>query len=89
MQALRGELKSLCMNDSKLISDYFDQAQTIVNQMWLMVKKLDDQWIVKKIMLSLNVKFDYATIVIKEGNDISSLSQSRGWWIYCVRMNNK
>ena len=40
LQALRGEFKSLCMNDSKLISDYFDQAQTIVNQMWLMVKSL-------------------------------------------------
>ena len=37
-------------------------------------KKLDDQWIVKKIMLSLNVKFDYATIVIKEGNDIFTLT---------------
>ena len=43
LQILKGEFKFLHMNDFESISDYFDQVQTILNQMWVNGEKLDDQ----------------------------------------------
>ena len=73
LQILRGEFKSLCMNDSKSISDYFDWVQTIVNQIWVNDEKLNYQQIVEKIILSLSARFDYAVAAIEERNDIFTL----------------
>ena len=74
LQILRGEFKSLHINDSEFISYYFDQVQTIVNHMRVNGEKLDDQRIIKKIMCSLSARFNYVVVAIEERNDIFTLT---------------
>ena len=54
--------------------DYFDQVQTIVNQIQVNGEKLDDQRMVKKIMHSLSARFNYVVAAIEEENDIFTLT---------------
>ena len=61
------------MNDFESISDYFNWVQIIVNHMRINDEKLDDQWIVEKIMQFLSVKFDYVVVVTKKGKNIFTL----------------
>ena len=61
------------MNDFESISNYFNWVQIIVNHMRINDEKLDDQWIVEKIMQFLSVKFDYVVVVTKKGKNIFTL----------------
>ena len=72
LQTLKGKFEYFRMNDSKSISGYFDRVQTIVNQIRVYGKKLDDQQIVKKIMRSLSARFDSSITVIEKGKDTHS-----------------
>ena len=56
LQILRGEFKSLHINDSESISYYFDQVQTIVNHMRVNGEKLDDQQIVNYVLLKCKIQ---------------------------------
>ena len=88
LQTLRGEFESLYMNDFESISCYFDYVQTIVNQMQVNGEKLNDQWIVEKMIRSLSGSFDYAIATIEERKEIFTLTMEAKW-VHCVCINNE
>ncbi|XP_074293611.1 uncharacterized protein LOC141620707 [Silene latifolia] len=65
------------MDESELISVYFDRVQSIVNQMKTNGENINDERVVQKIIRSLNADFDNVASDIEETHDLSTLSIER------------
>ena len=66
LQSLRGEFELLQTKASKSISDYHTRIMVIVNQMRRNREALTDARITKKILRSLDPKFDFVVVAIEE-----------------------
>jgi len=65
LQSLRGEFESVQMKSSESISDYHTRIMMIVNQMRRNEEALSDARITEKILRSLDPKFDFVIVVMK------------------------
>ena len=74
LQTLRKDFEILKMKDNELIKDYFSKIIEIVNQMKSYGEEISDEKIVKKILVSLNDKFDNIVLIIEETKDLSNLT---------------
>jgi hypothetical protein len=70
---MRGEFELLQMKSSKSISDYHTRIMVIVNQMRRNEEALTDAWITKKLLRSLDPKFDFIVVDIKESKEVDKL----------------
>ncbi|KAK2966044.1 hypothetical protein RJ640_014095 [Escallonia rubra] len=74
LQSFRGELESLKMEDSETIFDYILRVHSVVNQLERNGKETEDSRVVKKILRSLDPKFDHVVIAIKKSNDTETMT---------------
>ncbi|KAK2971227.1 hypothetical protein RJ640_029905 [Escallonia rubra] len=72
-QSLRGEFESLQMKDSETDFDYISRVFSVMNQLERNDEEMDDSGVVDKILRSLNPKFNYVIVAIKESNDIETM----------------
>ena len=72
------------MNESKSISDYFDQVQIIVNQMRNNSEKAYYQRILESIKRFIKAEFDYVVLVIEEGKFFFSLMVEGSMSLLCT-----
>uniref|UniRef100_A0A803L759 Methyltransferase n=1 Tax=Chenopodium quinoa TaxID=63459 RepID=A0A803L759_CHEQI len=74
LQSLRRDFENLRMKDNDLVKDYFSRIIEIVNQMKSYGEEISDEKIVKKILVSLNDKFDNIVTIIEETKDLSNIT---------------
>ena len=74
LQSLRRDFENLKMKDNELVKDYFSRIIEIVNQMKSYGEEISDEKIVKKILVSLNDKFDNIVTIIEETKDLSNIT---------------
>ncbi|XP_044489954.1 uncharacterized protein LOC123214239 [Mangifera indica] len=60
--------------ENESITDYFTRVLAVVNQMKRLNEKMEDVRVVEKILHSLNGKFTYVMVAIKESKDIESMA---------------
>jgi len=65
------------MGDVETIEFFMNKVQYLVNALHSHGEKLDDIWIVEKVLRSLPEKFDPLTITIEESRDFTQLNISR------------
>ncbi|XP_042396441.1 uncharacterized protein LOC121986542 [Zingiber officinale] len=73
LQILRGEFKSLEMKESKSVLDYFTRVLVIVNQLRRNGDDIEDSRVLEKILRSLEPKYAYVVVVIKESKDVKEM----------------
>ncbi|XP_058068847.1 uncharacterized protein LOC131218183 [Magnolia sinica] len=73
-QSLRGEFESLKMNLPETIADYYTRVMILANQLRRNGETLTDTRISEKILRSLDPKFEYIVMAIKEIKDLETLS---------------
>lgn len=74
LQALRTEFENLRMKNTESVSDYFSRTLTIVNRMRIHGEKIEDTFVVEKILRSMAEKFNYVVCSIEEAHDLDTLS---------------
>ncbi|XP_073292954.1 uncharacterized protein [Primulina huaijiensis] len=74
LQALRTEFENLRMKNTESVSDYFSRTLTIVNKMRIHGEKIEDTFVVEKILRSMAKKFNYVVCSIEEAHDLDTLS---------------
>ncbi|XP_021755931.1 uncharacterized protein LOC110721111 [Chenopodium quinoa] len=74
LQSLRRDFENLRIKDNDLVKDYFSRIIEIVNQMKSYGEEISDEKIVKKILVSLNDKFDNIVTIIEETKDLSNIT---------------
>ena len=62
------------MDGKESINDYFTKVLTLTNQTKMNGHKIIDQIIIKKILRTLPLKFDYIIVTIEESKDLSKMS---------------
>jgi hypothetical protein len=63
------------MLESENISKYFARVLTIYNQIKRYMKKMDEIYVVEKILCLLQKKLDYVMVVIEESQNMNVLSK--------------
>ncbi|XP_021758678.1 uncharacterized protein LOC110723641 [Chenopodium quinoa] len=74
LQSLRRDFENLKMKDNELVKNYFSRVIEIVNQMKSYGEEISNEKIVKKILVSLNDKFDNIVTIIEETKDLSNIT---------------
>ena len=74
LQGFRSELKTLRMISGELVMDYFSRMMAIANKMRIHGNKMIDITIIKKILPSMTLKFNYVVCFIEESKDLDELS---------------
>ena len=62
------------MKDNESISKYFTRILTIVNQIKRLGDKIEEIWVIEKILRSLSSKFKHVVVTIKELKDFNNLT---------------
>jgi len=62
------------MKSGETVDDYFVRTLSIANRMRIHGEKLEDVFIIEKILPSMASKFDYIVCSIEKSNDIDILS---------------
>ncbi|XP_008240586.1 PREDICTED: uncharacterized protein LOC103339089 [Prunus mume] len=73
LQALRKDFETLQMKKLESVTDYFGRVMGTANKMRIHGDKLDDVTIIKKILRSMALKFDYVVCSIEESNNIDEM----------------
>nr|GLL21955.1 uncharacterized protein LOC104612075 [Ipomoea trifida] len=74
LQSLRSDFETLSMDTKENVQDYLSRASSLVNRMKSYGEKIDDQTVVKKILRTLNPRFDLIVPAIEEAHDLSTYS---------------
>ncbi|XP_021766625.1 uncharacterized protein LOC110731092 [Chenopodium quinoa] len=77
LQSLWGQFDSMQMTDNESIQSYVDRVTNIVNQIRSNGDTIEDVKIIRKILRTLNRKFDHVVAAIEEANkDLNSLTMT-------------
>lgn len=76
LQSLRSDFENLSMDAKENVQDYLSRASSIVNKMRSYGETISDQTVVKKVLRTLNSKFDLIVPAIEEARDLSTFSFS-------------
>ncbi|XP_060201928.1 uncharacterized protein LOC132630362 [Lycium barbarum] len=74
LQALRKDFETLEMKEGEFVTNYCARTMEITNKMRFHGEKIDDVFIVEKILRSLTPKYNYVVCSIEESKDIDALS---------------
>ena len=74
LQSLRSDFETLSMDTKETVQDYLSRASSIVNRMRSYGETITDQTVVKKILRTLNTRFDLIVPAIEESHDLSTYS---------------
>jgi len=61
------------MEENKIVAEYFDKIQELVNAMKSCGDKVTEQLVVNKALRSLRPKFDHMVITIEETKNLDEL----------------
>lgn len=73
LQTLQRQYELIGMEENEKIADVFTRIQTMTNQMGSCGETLTDESIVKKILRSVNSKFNHVTVAIEQSKDLSEI----------------
>lgn len=74
LQSLRSDFETLRMDTNENVQDYLSRASSIVNRMRSYGEIIADQIVVKKILRTLNDRFNLIVPAIEEAHDLSTYS---------------
>ncbi|XP_077237259.1 uncharacterized protein LOC143878927 [Tasmannia lanceolata] len=74
LQTLRCEFDALRMKDSESVEDFYNCIISLVNQLRVNGKDIQDRRIVEKMLRSLTRKFEYIVVAIEESKDLATIS---------------
>lgn len=72
MQNLRAQFKGLKMKEEEKIVDYLQRVDETVNTIRGLKEEVKDEVIVKKVLRSLNPKYDTKVFAIEEAKDLKT-----------------
>lgn len=64
----------LHMKTGESVNDYFERILTTTNKMRIHGERIKDVAIIKMILRSMTLKYDYVVCSIKESDDLDALS---------------
>ena len=74
LQTLWAQFETLRQENSESISDYFSRVISIVHQLRRNGEKIDNAWVMEKILRSLDSKFSFVMIVIEESKNMEEMT---------------
>lgn len=74
IQNLKRDFENLKMKDDEKVADYCVRVQTYVNKMKTLGEEIENEVVVKKVLISLLPKWNLVAIIIEESNDLATLS---------------
>ncbi|KAF0900378.1 hypothetical protein E2562_031576 [Oryza meyeriana var. granulata] len=68
------EFENLCMNNMESVDDFAAVAMLLVSQMQALGEKVEDNYIVKRLLRAVCVKFVHITMTVEYFGDINKIS---------------